>query len=188
MTGNRRAGLVLQERDRHLLSELGVMRIVDRETAKVVAGFGSTTRTNTRFTRSLKVGALSRLDTSVPLAALLAEPAGAGDWAGVPEEVVSVFGAAAGSGGAWARRAPEKNKNPAVRSSPIACRSNRTCLERPMRSSLCPCWLPLGVATESKETTRRRPVLRLYARVYLSTTPQRTRFWIAIGLGASGFG
>ena len=30
---------MLQDRDRHLLSELGVMRIIDRETAKVVAGF-----------------------------------------------------------------------------------------------------------------------------------------------------
>ncbi len=39
MTGNKRTGLVLQDRDRHLLSELGVMRIIDRETAKVVARF-----------------------------------------------------------------------------------------------------------------------------------------------------
>jgi len=31
MPGNRRRGIVLQDRDRHLLSELGVMRIVDRE-------------------------------------------------------------------------------------------------------------------------------------------------------------
>ena len=34
-TGGRRAGMVLQERDRHLLSELGVMRIIDREMAKL---------------------------------------------------------------------------------------------------------------------------------------------------------
>ena len=38
MAGNKRVGLVVQERDRRLLSELGVMRILDRESAKLVAG------------------------------------------------------------------------------------------------------------------------------------------------------
>jgi len=42
-------GMVLQERDRHLLHELALMRVIDREQAKVVAGFGSTTRANTRL-------------------------------------------------------------------------------------------------------------------------------------------
>ena len=36
MTGNNR-GLVLQPRDRRLLEELAVMRVVDREQAKTVA-------------------------------------------------------------------------------------------------------------------------------------------------------
>ena len=49
MTGTKRPGFVLQDRDRHLLSELAVMRIADREAAKVVAGFTSTTRANTRL-------------------------------------------------------------------------------------------------------------------------------------------
>ena len=43
MTGNsrKRRGVVLQDRDRRLLSELAVMRIIDREMTKLVAGFGS---------------------------------------------------------------------------------------------------------------------------------------------------
>jgi len=59
-TGSRRVGMVLQERDRHLLSELGVMRIIDRETAKTVAGFGSTTRANTRLLVLTRAGILRR--------------------------------------------------------------------------------------------------------------------------------
>jgi len=49
MTGSRRVGTVLQKRDLHLLSEVGVMRIIDRESAKAAAKFGSTTRANTRL-------------------------------------------------------------------------------------------------------------------------------------------
>jgi archaeosine-15-forming tRNA-guanine transglycosylase len=60
MTGSRRVGLILQERDRHLLSELGVMRIIDRETAKVVAGFGSTTQVNQRLLELTRAGLLKR--------------------------------------------------------------------------------------------------------------------------------
>jgi len=41
--------VVIQERDRHLLRELGVMRVIDREQAKIVAGFSSTTRANVRL-------------------------------------------------------------------------------------------------------------------------------------------
>ena len=60
MTGNRRTGVVLQDRDRHLLSEVGLMRIIDRETAKLVAGFGSTTRANTRLRMLTRAGLLRR--------------------------------------------------------------------------------------------------------------------------------
>lgn len=60
MSGTKRKGLVLQDRDRRLLEELGVMRIVDRETAKVVAGFGSTTRANTRLLMLTRAGLLRR--------------------------------------------------------------------------------------------------------------------------------
>ena len=60
MAGNRKTGLVLQDRDRHLLSELGVMRIIDRETTKVVAGFGSTTQTNLRLLELTRAGLLRK--------------------------------------------------------------------------------------------------------------------------------
>ena len=49
MTGNNKPRIVLQPRDRHLLDELSVMRVVDREQAKCVAGFRSTTRANARL-------------------------------------------------------------------------------------------------------------------------------------------
>jgi len=54
---------VPQDRDRHLLSELGTMRIIDRETAKLVAGFGSTTRANARLLRLTQAGLLRRFFT-----------------------------------------------------------------------------------------------------------------------------
>jgi hypothetical protein len=59
MTGNS-AGLVLQDRDRHLMRELATMRIIDREQAKLVAGFGSTTRANARLLALTKAGLLRR--------------------------------------------------------------------------------------------------------------------------------
>jgi hypothetical protein len=59
MTGNNR-GLVLQPRDRRFLEELTVMRVVDREQAKVVAGFGSTTRVNARLLRLTQADLLRR--------------------------------------------------------------------------------------------------------------------------------
>jgi hypothetical protein len=60
MTGNKGQGIVLQDRDRHLLTELAVMRIIDREQAKCVAGFGSTTRANTRLLSLVRAGLLRR--------------------------------------------------------------------------------------------------------------------------------
>jgi hypothetical protein len=59
MTGNSR-GLVLQPRDRRLLEELAIMRVADREQAKTVAGFGSTTRVNARLLRLTQTGLLKR--------------------------------------------------------------------------------------------------------------------------------
>lgn len=56
----KKTGLILQARDRRLLSELGTMRIIDRELAKVVAGFGSTTRANTRLLKLTRAGLLNR--------------------------------------------------------------------------------------------------------------------------------
>jgi hypothetical protein len=52
--------MVIQERDRHLLRELAVMRVIDREQAKVVAAFGSTTRTNARLLALTHAGLLRR--------------------------------------------------------------------------------------------------------------------------------
>ncbi len=55
-----RRGMVIQERDRHLLRELAVMRVIDREQAKVVASFGSTTRANARLLALTRAGLLHR--------------------------------------------------------------------------------------------------------------------------------
>jgi hypothetical protein len=60
MTGNNRGGFVLQERDRRLLRELAVMRVIDREQAKCVAGFGSTPRVNSRLLGLMRSGLLRR--------------------------------------------------------------------------------------------------------------------------------
>jgi hypothetical protein len=65
MPGSKRSvqtgrGMVIQERDRHLLGELSLMRVIDREQAKVVAGFGSTTRANARLLALTREGLLHR--------------------------------------------------------------------------------------------------------------------------------
>jgi Replication-relaxation len=60
MAGNRRRGLVLQNRDRHLLTELGVMRIIDREMTTIVAGFGAKTQVSLRLLELTRAGLLRR--------------------------------------------------------------------------------------------------------------------------------
>ena len=61
MTGNkRRRGIVLQNRDCRLLSELAVMRIIDREMTKVCAGFGSTTQVSLRLLELTRAGFLRK--------------------------------------------------------------------------------------------------------------------------------
>jgi hypothetical protein len=60
MAGNNRKVVILQDRDIHLLQELGVMRVIDREQAKVVAKFGSTTRANARLLMLSQAGYLRR--------------------------------------------------------------------------------------------------------------------------------
>jgi Replication-relaxation len=60
MNGNKGIGLVIQERDRRLLRELGQLRVIDREQAKVIAGFGSTTRMNARLLALVRAGLLKR--------------------------------------------------------------------------------------------------------------------------------
>src|SRR2546427_13050560 len=59
-SGNKSRGVVVQASDRRLLEELAVMRIVDREQAKIVAGFGSTTRANARLLALARTGLLRR--------------------------------------------------------------------------------------------------------------------------------
>lgn len=61
MIGSSRQGLVLQERDRNLLRELAIMRVIDREQAKRVVGFGSTTQVNARLLGLTRAGFLRRL-------------------------------------------------------------------------------------------------------------------------------
>ncbi len=60
MSGNDRRAIVVQERDRHLLRELSILRVVDREQAKIVAGFHSTTRANSRLLALTRAGFLRR--------------------------------------------------------------------------------------------------------------------------------
>ena len=60
MAGNNRRVVIPQERDMRLLRELAVMRVVDREQSKTVAGFGSTTRANARLLALTQAGLLHR--------------------------------------------------------------------------------------------------------------------------------
>jgi len=60
MRSDRRRGLIVQARDLRLLRELGVMRVADREQAKIVAGFRSTTRVNARLLALTRSGLLRR--------------------------------------------------------------------------------------------------------------------------------
>jgi Replication-relaxation len=60
MIGNSHHGFILQDRDLNLLHEIGTMRVVDREQAKYVAGFGSTRRVNYRLLGLTRAGLLRR--------------------------------------------------------------------------------------------------------------------------------
>jgi protein involved in plasmid replication-relaxation len=60
MHGNNRKAFVLQDRDRQLLREIAIMRVVDREQAKCAAGFGSTPRVNSRLLGLKRAGILRR--------------------------------------------------------------------------------------------------------------------------------
>jgi hypothetical protein len=60
MTTNNGPAFVIQERDRHLMRELGTMRVIDRDQAKVVAGFSSNTRVNRRLLLLTQNGLLRR--------------------------------------------------------------------------------------------------------------------------------
>jgi hypothetical protein len=88
MAGNNRKVVILQDRDLHLLRELAVMRVIDREQAKLVGGFGSTTRVNTRLLALTQCGYLRRFFWGEPTGArkgLYALSAKGAKFVGVPE-------------------------------------------------------------------------------------------------------
>src|ERR1035437_4071247 len=58
MAGNNPRGFILQSRDRHLLRELAILEVADCELVKAAAGFGSTTRANTRLLQLVRAGLL----------------------------------------------------------------------------------------------------------------------------------
>jgi hypothetical protein len=58
MAGTNR--MIVQPRDQQFLKELSLLRVVDREQAKVVAGFGSTTRANARLLKLTRAGLVRR--------------------------------------------------------------------------------------------------------------------------------
>jgi Replication-relaxation len=60
MLGNNTCVIVLTDRDRVLLKELAVGKVIDREQAKQIAGFKSTTRANDRLLRLTRAGFLRR--------------------------------------------------------------------------------------------------------------------------------
>jgi hypothetical protein len=60
MAGNNKTALILQERDLRLFEALETMRAIDREQTKIVGGFRSTTRANTRLLALTRAGFLRR--------------------------------------------------------------------------------------------------------------------------------
>jgi len=60
MSGIKSTRLVLQDRDRHLLSEIAELGVVNREQARILAGFGSRTRVNVRLLALTRTGLLKR--------------------------------------------------------------------------------------------------------------------------------
>jgi len=59
-SGIERQRIVIQPRDRRLLQDLALLRIIDREQAKTIAGFASTTRANARLLALTRAGLLRR--------------------------------------------------------------------------------------------------------------------------------
>src|SRR5260221_4562733 len=59
------ADIIIQERDRDLLKKLSTFRVVDREQAKIIGGFNSTTRVNTRLLALTRARLLRRFFLSV---------------------------------------------------------------------------------------------------------------------------
>src|SRR6266852_4590644 len=66
MAGSSRKRILLQARDRHLFHELSFMRVIDREQAKLVAGYRSTRRVNDRLLALTRAGLLRRFFIGTP--------------------------------------------------------------------------------------------------------------------------
>lgn len=60
MPGNNACAIVLTDRDRLLLKELAIGKVIDREQVKKIAGFKSTTRANDRLLKLTRAGFLRR--------------------------------------------------------------------------------------------------------------------------------
>src|SRR6476646_3837795 len=60
MPGNSNCLIVLTDRDRLLLKEIAIGKVIDREQAKKIAGFKSTTRANDRLLKLTRAGFLRR--------------------------------------------------------------------------------------------------------------------------------
>jgi hypothetical protein len=60
MPGSSSCPIVLTDRDRLLLKELAIGKVIDREQAKRIAGFKSTTRANDRLLKLARAGCLRR--------------------------------------------------------------------------------------------------------------------------------
>jgi hypothetical protein len=60
MPGNNTCAIILTSRDRLLLKEIAIGKVIDREQAKRIAGFKSTTRANDRLLKLTRAGFLRR--------------------------------------------------------------------------------------------------------------------------------
>ena len=60
MLGNNTCTIILTSRDRLLLKEIAIGKVIDREQAKRIAGFKSTTRANDRLLKLTRAGLLRR--------------------------------------------------------------------------------------------------------------------------------
>jgi len=60
MSSIKRPGRIIQERDRHILRELSVLRVMDRDQAEIVGVFGSSSRANRRLRILTDAGLLRR--------------------------------------------------------------------------------------------------------------------------------
>ena len=134
----------------------------------------TTTRRRTRFTRTRKVAALSRVETSEESFGACA--AGA---------AVDAAGASVFAGASWAcacMRAAQKAVSEASQNALIVRRVNGSCNGRaiPSRLSVLP-YFPTKAHT--RRATRHRPVARLYAAVNFDVNEWKAPLWVSSRVG-----